>query len=158
MEGEEVKRTKTSALYRALVGLAALSGVLIVVVVQATDPIIKENKARALKRAVFSVLPGAETIVTYVVKGDGRVEKLKGEDEKSAKYYAGYSSGGKLVGVAIDAAGQGFQERLRLLFGYSPKKEAIIGMNVLESKETPGLGDKIESDPDFTAQFKALDV
>jgi len=29
---------------------------------------------------------------------------------------------------------------------------------VLESKETPGLGDKIETDSAFTANFEALDV
>ena len=29
---------------------------------------------------------------------------------------------------------------------------------MLESKETPGLGDKIEKDPDFTANFERLDV
>ena len=35
---------------------------------------------------------------------------------------------------------------------------AIIGLQVLESKETPGLGDKIETDPDFLQNFERLDV
>jgi electron transport complex protein RnfG len=35
---------------------------------------------------------------------------------------------------------------------------AIIGLQVLSSNETPGLGDKIEKDPDFRANFTALDA
>nr|MBP6700439.1 FMN-binding protein [Halioglobus sp.] len=35
---------------------------------------------------------------------------------------------------------------------------AVVGMRVLASKETPGLGDKIEKDPNFIANFSALDV
>jgi electron transport complex protein RnfG len=34
----------------------------------------------------------------------------------------------------------------------------VVGFYVLESKETPGLGDKIEKDENFLANFKALDV
>jgi electron transport complex protein RnfG len=32
----------------------------------------------------------------------------------------------------------------------------VVGFYVLESKETPGLGDKIEKDETFLANFKAL--
>ncbi|NIN78696.1 MAG: FMN-binding protein, partial [Planctomycetales bacterium] len=34
----------------------------------------------------------------------------------------------------------------------------IIGMKVLESKETPGLGDKIGKDPKFLANFDKLEA
>jgi electron transport complex protein RnfG len=34
----------------------------------------------------------------------------------------------------------------------------VVGIQVLESKETPGLGDKIETDPDFLRNFERLDV
>jgi electron transport complex protein RnfG len=74
--------------------------------------------------------------------------------------YAGYDESGKLVGLALEAAAQGYQDVVRTLYGYSPECECIIGMTVLESKETPGLGDKVEKDrdPAFTANFKALDT
>jgi len=45
-----------------------------------------------------------------------------------------------------------------LIYGYSFAEDAIIGIQVLESKETPGLGDKIEVDPEFLANFERLDV
>ena len=37
-------------------------------------------------------------------------------------------------------------------------KQAIVGFKVLESKETPGLGDKVEIEPHFLANFEALDA
>ena len=49
----------------------------------------------------------------------------------------------------------GYQDVIRVLYGYSFDTEAIIGIRVLESKETPGLGDKIETDPDFLGQLEA---
>ena len=45
-----------------------------------------------------------------------------------------------------------------MIYGYSFAEEAIVGIQVLESKETPGLGDKIETDPAFLANFERLDV
>jgi electron transport complex protein RnfG len=47
---------------------------------------------------------------------------------------------------------------LRLLYGYSFDEQAIIGMRVLESRETPGLGDRIETDATFLENFVRLDV
>ena len=60
--------------------------------------------------------------------------------------------------MAIEASGLGFADVLRILYGYDPEKQAVVGFYVLESKETPGLGDKIEKDDNFLANFIALDV
>ena len=45
----------------------------------------------------------------------------------------------------------GYQDTIRVIYAYSFADRAIVGMQVLESKETPGLGDKIEIDADFVA-------
>jgi electron transport complex protein RnfG len=47
---------------------------------------------------------------------------------------------------------------IRFLFGYDPACECIIGSKVLKSTETPGLGDKIDFDPEFLKNFEALDA
>ncbi len=52
----------------------------------------------------------------------------------------------------------GYQDTIRLLYGYSAENDAIIGFQVLDSKETPGLGDKILFDAEFLANFARLDV
>jgi electron transport complex protein RnfG len=138
---------------------ATLSGVLISLVFQLTLPRIQENQRRAVEAAVFEVLPGAETRGTFSFDA---AEVLAAIDEQadtaSSKIYAGYDSGGDLIGVALEAKGQGYQDVVRILYGYDPKRQVIVGMKLMESKETPGLGDKIGKDPEFLANFEALDV
>ncbi len=132
---------------RTLVGIAAISGVLIVAAFTITLPVITRNKAAQLKAAVFEVIPGAATVKKFVPEGMGM-----------PNMYAGYDEAGTLKGIAVEAQGQGFADIIKVLYGYSPEKSAVTGFTVLESKETPGLGDKIEKDPGFQANFKALDV
>jgi electron transport complex protein RnfG len=131
-------------------------GILIVLTFQLTLPRITSNKIAALEKAIFEVVPGAEKKVTFKLDGDKLIPS-EGDDAAAVKYYACYSEDGRLVGVAIEASGQGFADIIKLLYGYSPGKEAVVGIKVLESKETPGLGDKIEKDPDFIANFDSLD-
>jgi len=125
---------------------------------EGTKPIIEKNKAEALERAIFKVLPGAVTKKTFVLDQNQNFVALKGEEKEGQKIYAGYDENEELIGLAVEASGMGFADILRILDGYDPEKEAIIGFYVLESKETPGLGDKIEKDPAFLANFEALDV
>ncbi|NIV50150.1 MAG: FMN-binding protein, partial [Gammaproteobacteria bacterium] len=119
---------------------------------------IERNKAEALQRAIFQVLPDARSSRTFVLSGDERFEASPDEATGAARVYAGYDEGQRLVGLAIEAQGMGYQDVIRVLYGYSFADEAIVGIRVLESKETPGLGDKIEKDPDFLANFERLDV
>ena len=55
-------------------------------------------------------------------------------------------------------AGPGFQDTIAILYGYKPGEKIVVGMEVLESRETPGLGDKIYKDAVFVAGFSALSV
>lgn len=154
----EAPASKSAAMIAALVGVAMISGLLIVTAFQVTLPAIKANKAEALRKALFEVIPGAARTVTFKLEDDGSVTRLVGEDDDAVKFYAGYDAGGELAGIAVEARGQGYQDFIRILYGYSPERQELIGMKVLESKETPGLGDKIGKDPKFLANFKDLDV
>ena len=148
-------------MYRSLVGIGALCGFLIVTVFVATGPAIRRNQIEALQRAIFQVLPEARTSATFRAREDGGFERLPpdattGPDEPVV--YAGYDGAGRLVGLAVEARAMGYQDVIRLLYGYAFDRDAIVGIRVLESRETPGLGDRIESDPDFLANFQHLDV
>ncbi len=131
-------------MYRALVGVGMLCGLLIAVVFEGTLPIIEKNKAEALEKAVFAVIPAAASRETIELDG--------------GEVYAAYDEDGKLAGVAIEASAMGYADVLTLLYGYDPHAETIIGIRVLTSKETPGLGDKIEKDEAFLRNFDALDA
>jgi electron transport complex protein RnfG len=145
-------------MYRALVGVGMVCGLLIVSVFVLTGPVIARNEAAALAEAVFKVLPGATAKTSFVLTADNSFRLAQEGDPAQQMVHVGYDGEGMMVGVAIPAQGMGYQDIIRLLYGYAPAKKAIIGMQVLASKETPGLGDKIEKDPVFLNNFKALDV
>jgi electron transport complex protein RnfG len=143
-------------MYRALVGIGMLCGLLIAIAYQGTRPTIEANRAAFLERAVFTVLDGATRRVTLALIDGTRFEAS--DAAVGDRVHAGFGDDGRLIGVAIEASGMGYADTISLLYGYAPSSETIVGLQVLTSKETPGLGDKIEKDPRFVANFSALDV
>lgn len=140
---------------RAMVGIGLICALLIVLTYEGTLPRIEKLKAQALQEAIFKVLPGITQIRTYSYINNSFVS---GGDQSNKQVYAGYDSQGNLKGIAIKASGQGYADVISILYGYSPDKQQVIGFYVLESKETPGLGDKIEKDQRFLDNFSALEV
>jgi H+/Na+-translocating ferredoxin:NAD+ oxidoreductase subunit G len=149
--------TSGATMIRTMAAIGLACGILIVLTYQLTYATIKENKARYLEKSIFEVLPNTTEKITFAYVDDV-LRPLEEDEEAELLYYAGYDSNHQLTGIAVEAEGQGFQDLLRILYGYSPACHCIVGMKVLESKETPGLGDKIETDPKFRANFDALDV
>ena len=144
-------------MYRALVGVGLLCGALIVGVFEWTRPVIARNRAEALERAIFDVLPDARSSASFRLLREGGVVPATAAGEGRV-VHAGYGEDGALTGFAIEARGMGYQDVLHVLYGYAFARDAIIGFRVLESRETPGLGDKIESDSSFLANFRELAV
>ncbi|MEO2052918.1 MAG: RnfABCDGE type electron transport complex subunit G [Allomuricauda sp.] len=142
----------------AMVGIGVISAFLIVMSFELTLPRVTRLKAEALEKAIFEVLPGTVNTQAFGVTADGKLFEIQEGDKPETTLYAGYDSDGKLVGYAVEASGQGYADVIRVLYGYDPAKQTIIGFQVLESKETPGLGDKIAKDEQFQNNFKALDV
>ncbi len=139
-------------------GLAGLlSGLAIVSAYRLTLPTIEANNAQALREAVFQVLPGSERMQRLVWQ-DGRLAPGEGASADEPSVYAGYRADGTFVGYALPAAGAGFQDTIRLIYGFDPAKDRIVGLQVLESRETPGLGDRIYKDRHFLDQFHDLAV
>lgn len=145
-------------MYRALVGIGALCGLLIVSAFVLTAPTIERNRAEALERAIFEVLPGASSIAHFRLLADGRFERADLGQPGESLVHPAYDAAGGLVGLALEAQAMGYADTIRILYGYSIESETIVGMKVLESKETPGLGDRIETDAAFRANFDALDA
>jgi electron transport complex protein RnfG len=142
----------------ALTGL--ISGLVLVGVYLLTQPRILRNQAEALNAAIFLVLPGTVEIKTYVVRENELVffEAPEGRLPTEQAVFAGHREDGSLVGYAVPADGPGFMDTIKLIYGYDPSRRAIVGMQVLDSRETPGLGDKIITDPGFHRNFEALAI
>ncbi|MDH3650873.1 MAG: FMN-binding protein [Saprospiraceae bacterium] len=157
-QAHTVKSGSSQKMLKAMVGIGVVCALLIVLTFEGTLPRITKNKAEALEKAIFNVLPGMARKQTYQLGRNNKFMEIHGEAEKEQLVYAGYDENDRLVGIAVAASGMGFADVLRVLYGYDPYKQRIVGFYVLESKETPGLGDKIEKDPDFLANFDGLDV
>ena len=92
----------------------------------------------------------------FVYRGGELVVSEPDKDEPVV--YGGYDDDGQFVGYAMPGAGPGFQDTIAILYGYKPAEKLVVGMEVLESRETPGLGDKIYKDMDFVDEFYALSI
>ncbi|MBD3376524.1 RnfABCDGE type electron transport complex subunit G [candidate division KSB1 bacterium] len=125
----------------AAAGLAAVYSV--------TKPRIEEQKQKALQAALTQALPQSPAEAIEPVETEGTVS-----------YYIGYESPAKenISGYAFLARGPGYSSVIETMVGVDTAGE-IIGMKVLDQKETPGLGTKVEeirygeNDPWFLRQF-----
>ena len=155
---ETIQPEGSAKMLRAMVGIGIFCALMIVLTFEGTLPRIEKNKAEALEKAIFQVLPQAVSKQTFQLKDKSISVVNEGTSDKEVTLlHAGYDDNGELIGVAVEASGLGFADVIRILYGYDPEKQVINGFHVLESKETPGLGDKIEKDADFLANFDALD-
>lgn len=158
MEGAPHNEREPSAFRMiATLGVAGfLAGVILVSIFQWTKPMIEQHRADALDAAVFNVLQEAKGYET--LQADGETLRVVEGQTDQPTIYAGKDSTGQLIGFAIPSEATGYQDIISVLFGYDPVEKKVVGMEVLESKETPGLGDKIYKDVDFVQQFADLVV
>ena len=151
------EQVSTLRLVATLAVAGALAGLLIVLVNLHTKPIIDTYKAEQLKLAIYEVLPGVARYRTLYRVGDSLSAELpEGAKESDfRRVYVGYDEAGRMTGVAVSRGESGFQDIVQVIFGFEPETGILLGMKVLESKETPGLGDKIFKDQVFVDQFFA---
>lgn len=142
----------------AMVSIGALCALLIVLTFEGTAPRIAFLKQEALQQAIFKVIPDIQQTKAFYLSKEGKFKVLGEKQKEPNTVYAGFNEAGKLMGIAIQGNGQGYADIISVLYGYNPVSEKIVGFYVLESKETPGLGDKIEKDDTFLSNFKEMDV
>ncbi len=142
----------------AMVGIGVMCALLIVLTYEGTSERISRLRAQALQEAIFRVVPDISSTRAFQLTAQGEFTEPAVPDPTRPQIFAGYNDAGQLKGFAIEASGQGYADVIRILYGYDPVREEIVGFYVLESKETPGLGDKIEKDVTFLENFNGLDV
>jgi electron transport complex protein RnfG len=134
----------------------ALAGLLIVLTWRWTTPPIEAHRARVLQQAIAEVLrQPARWDTLYVL--DGRLVRQlpPGTDGTTLeKAWQGYDAAGNRVGVAVTAGEPGFADVVSVILAWDPSSRQLLAMKVVGSKETPGLGDRIEKDSAFVSQFR----
>ncbi|MFP4061134.1 MAG: RnfABCDGE type electron transport complex subunit G [Bacteroidota bacterium] len=141
---------KESTLVSMLVTLffvTAVAGTSLGFIYELTKEPIAKAKLAKKTRAIRDVVPGfdnspLEDAYKKAVNGDSLVLYPARE-------------GGKLVGTAVETfTNEGFSGEIRLMVGLLPDG-TLHSISVLEHKETPGLGDKIEKGKsEFPVQFE----
>ncbi|MFO7879034.1 MAG: RnfABCDGE type electron transport complex subunit G [Bacteroidota bacterium] len=129
--------------------ITAVAGLALGFVYNATKGPISESKQAKLEEAISQVLPEFNKLDP----ADGtKVKAENGTD--SLTFYPAYKDD-KHVGTAVRTyTDMGFSGRIWIMVGFLPDG-TIKNTAVLEHKETPGLGDKMEADKDdFPNQFK----
>ncbi len=149
-----VEITASSArLVSTLTVAGAAAGLLIVLVFQWANPRIEAYRALVLAEAVGEVLGAPDRYETVFLDGDRFTTTPESDTVNLERIYVGYDEVDRPVGVAVVGGEPGFQDIIDLIFGYDPSTGQVLGMKVLESKETPGLGDKILKDSTFIREF-----
>lgn len=150
---------KMAPAWRLLLTLAvagAAAGWLIVTVYNATLPSIEQHAAEQVAGAVREVLAGPARWDTLYLEGNAltRTPPAGADKRDVPEAFVGYDASGKRIGVAVTAAEPGFQETVTLMIGFDPATGTLTGYKVLDQKETPGLGSRIETDSTFDHQFR----
>ena len=155
-QGPERPPTSSARLILTLASAGALAGLVIVLVFGWANPRIMAYRAKVLREAIHEVLDGPESVRTYyVVDGALSETPAAGADTITAeKVHLGLDAEGQPIGYAITGQEPGFQDYIFVIFGYDAETDRVLAMKVLESKETPGLGDKIFKDSAFVAGFR----
>jgi len=154
----ERKTVSATRLIVTLGGSGAVFGALIVIAYTLTLPPIEANRARRLNAAITEVLRHPARYDTlYVVNGALQRQPPAGVDPKTVeKVYLGHDKDGVETGYAVVSEAPGFADQIRVIFGYDAKTKSLLGMKVVENKETPGLGDRIEKDTNYVKQFAGV--
>jgi electron transport complex protein RnfG len=81
---------------------------------------------------------------------------LKDGDVERTFFVAVYD--GEPRGVAFETSGKGFGGDVGVMVGIDVKDDKLLGVGVTTHSETPGMGARAKTDPNFVAQFKGLSV
>ncbi len=121
--------------------LGLVSGLTLALMYKYTAPRIEANQKNETEKAIFEVFPEGKDYETKTMNGN---ELFEVKDKN-----------GKVLGYAFVAEGNGYQGTIKLMAGLKTDLETLAGIEVLESQETPGLGQEITT-PSFRGQFNAL--
>lgn len=137
-----------------LVVIALVSGLSIASVHEFTRPMVLAQRGGLLGNAALEVLPGAASYQIFARDADGQL--VLQPDATSAELFLGLDADGQPVGVAIVGSGMGYADIIQLVYGLDPQSGRLLGMRVVASRETPGLGSLIVDDAGFVAGFSQV--
>lgn len=147
---------KDNAIVKSGVTLAAIAAICTALVAfthQLTEHRIEANEQAWLERSLQPALSGLfyEGSVTESKIIIPPPHELPGSD--AAVIYRVYAQGDPVAALFVVSARDGYSGPIRILVGIDTEG-TVTGVHVLEHRETPGLGDRVESTKsDWVRQF-----
>jgi len=130
---------------------SCFSGALLAAVKSGTEARIEYQQLKFVKGPVLQeIMAGCSN--------DPLVDRFKikdGEEERS--FFVGVFDG-KRNTVAFETFGKGYGGDIGVMVAVDLEKDQIVGIGVTTHSETPGLGARVRTEPDFAAQFKGLSI
>lgn len=132
----------------ALFVITAVAGLVLSAVYSVTKEPIEASQRAKINNAIKMVIPEFETISDTVLMPD------EGKDSITVHRL---QKGADNSGIAVETyTDKGFSGRFTLMVGFMPDG-SVSNIEVLEHKETPGLGTKMAL-PAFKDQFKGVKI
>lgn len=132
----------------ALFVITAIAGLAMSVVYSVTKEPIAASQRAKINNAIKMVIPEFESISDTVIMPETGKDSIKVH-----RLLKGTENSGNAIETYTD---DGFSGRFTLMVGFMPDG-SISNIEVLEHKETPGLGTKMAV-PAFKDQFKGLKI
>jgi electron transport complex protein RnfG len=129
-----------------LVVIYVIGGLILAVVHATTSPVRYKNNVIAEQKALKLLIPEAD-----------KIDKLGDWEshERHAQYWIA-KKGDATVGYIVQSFGKGYSSYIKTLVAVD-KDFKVRKIEILDEKETPGLGDEVET-PSFKNQFKGKDL
>ncbi|MDK2896068.1 MAG: H+/Na+-translocating ferredoxin:NAD+ oxidoreductase subunit [Candidatus Atribacteria bacterium] len=142
-----MKKILQTALILGLVCVVAAFS--LALVNQLTQAEIERRAREELELALKQVFPQAEEFKE--VEPEGLNLPWERENFSLLQIFV-VQAAGERVGFVFEATSTGYGGPIRLLIGISSRENELVGIQILDHQETPGLGSNITS-PDFIGQF-----
>jgi len=119
--------------------ICLVSAGLLALIFDITEPRIIQQRQAEERRAIQEVLPQAPAVI----------EKVEAE---GLTFYKAKDAEDRLIAYVFIASAYGYSSDIRTVVSLDPQGN-IIEAQILEQKETPGIGSRVEEE-EFLQQFK----
>lgn len=137
-----------------LLVITLISGLLLGVAFEVTDPVISERKAREKAASYESLFTGVDHFedCADLLEQAASVLADAGRTEEITDVMAAVDASGNVIGYGMSISCMGNQGEIVVAYAYGVDGTSL-GIDILTSSETPGLG-SLADEPEFKSQFQ----
>jgi Na+-translocating ferredoxin:NAD+ oxidoreductase subunit G len=138
-------------LFVAVVVFSGLSGVVLAAIQNVTKDRIEYQQLMFVKGpTIKAIMKGCSN--------DPLTDRVRLADkDKERQVFVGKFDGKPNV-VAFETFGKGYGGLMGVMVGIDLETDQIIGVGVTTHSETPGMGSRAKTEPEFTAQFEGMAI